>query len=139
MSEKQLKILMIEDDVFIADLYKRELEKNGYLVVCCRDGENGLSTAISDKFDLILLDIMLPKKTGLEVLRELRASKSGQSKTPVFILTNLGQESVIREAFEIGADGYILKARLLPRQIVHEIQDFFRGESFSEERTGSKK
>ncbi|HKZ34309.1 MAG TPA: response regulator, partial [Patescibacteria group bacterium] len=103
------------------------LEKRGFVVEAVEDGIQGLERARSKSFDLILLDIMLPKKNGLAILKDLREKGSGTEKTPVFLLTNLGQESIVREAFRIGADGYLLKARFLPKQVVEEIESFFLG------------
>jgi DNA-binding NarL/FixJ family response regulator len=74
---------------------------------------------------MILLDIMMPKVTGLDVLKQLRAMPAPAKDTSVFILSNLGQENVIEEAFKIGMDGYIIKSQMTPQQIVAEINTFF--------------
>jgi len=121
-------ILIIEDDLFVRELYERILEKRGFVVEAVEDGIQGLELARSKSFDLILLDIMLPKKNGLAILKDLREKGSSTERTPVFLLTNLGQESIVREAFRIGADGYLLKARFLPKQVVEEIESFFLDE-----------
>ncbi|HLD11847.1 MAG TPA: response regulator [Patescibacteria group bacterium] len=122
-------ILIIEDDLFVRELYERILEKRGFVVEAVEDGIQGLELARSKSFDLILLDIMLPKKNGLAILKDLREKGSSTERTPVFLLTNLGQESIVREAFRIGADGYLLKARFLPKQVVEEIESFFLDEN----------
>ena len=118
------KILIIEDDEFVRDLYKRYLEKAGYKVAIAADGETGLAMAKKEKYDLILLDIMLPKKTGLDVLKELRESPDIGRNNPVFLLTNLGQEAIIAEAFKIGCQAFLLKAKLLPQDVVREVEKF---------------
>ena len=118
------KILIIEDDEFVRDLYKRYLEKAGYEVAIAADGETGLAMAKKEKYDLILLDIMLPKKTGLDVLKELRESPDIGRNNPVFLLTNLGQEAIIAEAFKIGCQAFLLKAKLLPQDVVREVEKF---------------
>lgn len=118
------KILIIEDDEFVRDLYKRCLEKANFEVITAADGQTGLELAEKEKYDLILLDIMLPKKTGIDVLRELRNSNTPGANNPVFLLTNLGQEAIISEAFKLGCQAFLLKAKLLPKDVVTEVQKF---------------
>ncbi len=121
------RILLIEDEIFIRELYEKVLQGAGYDVTGVQDGQEGLSKARSDTFDLILLDIMLPKMTGIDVLKEIKKDPSETLRnTPVYLLTNLGQESIIKEAFKMGAEGYLLKAKYLPPQIVSEIDAFFK-------------
>ena len=117
-------ILLVEDDLFVRDLYVRTLEKSNYNVVTAVDGQEGIDKSKSAGPDLILLDIMLPKVNGIDVLRSIKAEKNTKS-IPVFLLTNLGQEGIIREAFNIGASGYFLKARLLPQEVVDHVGKFF--------------
>ncbi len=119
------KVLLIEDDVFIRDIYGRELKKGDYEVDIAEDGETGVNKATTTKYDMILLDIMLPKKTGIDVLRELRAAAEPYKSTPVYLLTNLGQGSIIKQAVDIGAQGYLLKARFLPSQVLETVNRFF--------------
>lgn len=102
------------------------------------DGEDGIATAEKEAFDLILLDIMMPKKSGLEVLQSLRRPSSSAAKTPIILLSNLGQESVIREAFNMGADGFILKSDLLPRDVVAKVTDFLNGKLNKEDFLATK-
>ena len=120
------KILLIEDEFFIRDLYERYLKKSGYEVITAIDGEDGLEKALNNKVDLILLDIMMPKMTGIEVLEKIKQDDSIAKSTPVYLLTNQVQESIIKEAFKLGAEGYLIKAQLLPKQIVEEIQNIFK-------------
>lgn len=120
------KILLIEDDVFIRDIYGRELKKGDYDVTIAEDGEAGIEKATTEQYDMILLDIMLPKKTGIDVLRELRAAPEPYKNTPVYLLTNLGQGSIIKQAVDIGAQGYLLKARFLPSQVLETLDRFFK-------------
>ena len=119
------KLLLVEDDVFVSDIYSRELKKAGYEVTVAGDGLEGIEQTKSDQFDLILLDIMMPKKTGIDVLKEIRTPTAKAKDTPVYLLTNLGQGSIIRQAIEIGAQGYLLKARVLPSQVLQAVNDFF--------------
>jgi len=118
------RILIIEDEIPIKELYERVFAKRGWKVVGVVTGAQAFEKAGGQKFEMILLDIMLPEKNGVDVLRDIKAPNSSWRQTPVFMLTNLGQESVIREAFKLGAEGYLLKAQLLPDQIVTEVETF---------------
>lgn len=125
----QKKILLIEDEFFIRDLYERYLTKNGYQVITAVDGQEGLDKALANQVDLILLDIMMPKLTGIEVLERIKKEGSIAKDTPVYLLTNQVQESIIKEAFKLGAEGYLIKAQLLPKQIVEEIENIFKNKN----------
>lgn len=120
------KILLVEDETFIADLYAYQLNKNGYQVKVANDGQTGLKLLETETFDLLLLDIMLPGMNGLEILRQFK-SKNPQSTMPVLLLTNLGQDAVIKEGFSLGAQGYLIKASYTPEQIVNEIKNALAG------------
>jgi CheY-like chemotaxis protein len=119
------KILIAEDDFFIRDIYSKVFSLAGYEVTLAVDGEEALQKLKEQTFDMILLDIMMPKVTGLDVLKQLRQMPAPAKDTSVFILSNLGQENVIEEAFKIGMDGYIIKSQMTPQQIVAEINTFF--------------
>lgn len=116
-------ILIIEDDYFIRELYERQLNKRGYSVVSAADGAEGLVKAAEVNPNLILLDIMLPKLNGLDLLGTLKAKPETQN-IPVVLLTNLGQESVIKEGFKLGAKGYLIKSAYTPEQIINEVESF---------------
>ncbi|MCH8821166.1 response regulator [Patescibacteria group bacterium] len=119
------KILLIEDDLFVRDIYTRELRKGNYEIIIAEDGQEGVDKTKAEKYDLILLDIMLPKKTGIDALKEFRMSTNPNKETAVYLLTNLGQGSIIKQAMELGAQGYLLKARVLPSQVLKAVNDFF--------------
>ncbi len=119
--QAQRKILIIEDEIFIADLYARQLTKAGYLVKTVNDGTAGLQTLSEEQFDLLLLDIMLPGINGLEVLRQWKV-KNPNSSMVVLLLTNLGQDTVIKEGFQLGAQGYLIKAAYTPDQVLAEVK-----------------
>ncbi|MBI4040074.1 response regulator [Candidatus Daviesbacteria bacterium] len=124
----QKKILLIEDDLFIRELYERTLGRAGYQVITAPDGEAGLTQA-KDKPDIILLDIMLPKINGINVLKKLKID-SDTKDIPVVLLTNLGQESIVKEAFKIGASGYLMKMHLTPYEVVSHVKDFFENPNY---------
>ena len=117
------KILCIEDEHFISELYGRALTKAGYDVTIVVDGLEGLKAAQSDEYDIILLDIMLPNMTGIEILNQLRES-STPIKSKIIIATNLEQGESGRAEVESKADGYVVKADMTPRQMVEFLEQF---------------
>jgi DNA-binding response OmpR family regulator len=125
------KILLIEDELQINELYKHILEGSGHIVTSVYDGEAGVQAA-SDIPDLILLDIMLPKKNGMTVLQELKSQEKTKG-IPVVLLTNLGQSDVIKTAFDMGAQGYFLKMRLTPSQLLEVVKNFLINPAYSME------
>lgn len=119
------KVILIEDEESIRELYKRQLILSGLQVDAFATGKDGLNAIINGQYDLILLDIMLPDINGLEILKE--SKKNDKTKTiPVVLLTNLGQDAVIKEGFQLGAEGYILKAAYTPDQIIQEIKNILQ-------------
>lgn len=118
------KILIVEDDYYIGDIYVHSFTNAGYQTDLAIDGNEALEKTKENSYDMILLDIMLPKQNGIEVLRILRSPTSSATHTPVYLITNLGQENIISEAFKIGADGCIFKAKLTPKEVVKEIESF---------------
>lgn len=126
MDPKSKKILLVEDEDFIRDLYFRQLTKEGFQVKTAADGQTGLNFLKSEAFDLLLLDIMLPGMNGLQVLREFKA-QNPNSKMITILLTNLGQEAVIKEGFELGAQTYLIKASYTPDQVVQEVKNALFG------------
>ncbi len=126
MNPQGKKILLVEDEALIRELYARQLTKSGFLVKAVADGEAGLQTLGQEKFDLLLLDIMLPGMNGLEMLREFKSKNAG-STMMVILLTNLGQESVIKEGFDLGANAYLIKTSYTPDQIVQEVKNAIDG------------
>ena len=120
-------ILLVEDDFHIQEIYRTTFIKTGnYTVETASDGQEALVKLGSHIYDLILLDIMLPKVTGIDVLRAMRAPTSPTKDTPIILITNLGQEDIIKEAFKIGADGYLIKAQFTPLDVVREVDAFFQ-------------
>ena len=116
------KILCIEDEHFISELYARALRRAGYDVTTMLSGEDGLRAAESDEYDIILLDLMIPGITGFEVLRRLRQD-TPNLRSKIIITTNLEQEDESRAEIEKMADGYLIKAEFTPRQLVQIIND----------------
>ena len=101
-----MRLLLVEDSVSLSDSLKTILEKENYEVQCVYDGEEGLMYAQSGIYDLIILDVMMPKKNGFEVLQELRNKKI---TTPIIMLTALSQELNKVQGLDLGADDYLPK------------------------------
>lgn len=126
MNPTQKKILLVEDEDFIRELYGRQLTKAGFAVKTAADGQSGLNTLKTEAFDLLLLDIMLPGMNGLQLLREFK-TQNPTSPMITILLTNLGQEAVIKEGFELGAQAYLIKASYTPDQVVNEVRNALFG------------
>lgn len=126
MNPQGKKVLLVEDEQFIRDLYTRELTKGGFLVTPAADGQQGLNQLKISSFDLLLLDIMLPGINGLQLLREFK-TRNPDSSMITILLTNLGQEAVIKEGFELGAQAYLIKASYTPEQVVNEVKSVLSG------------
>lgn len=113
------KILCIEDELFIGELYTRALNKAGYEVTVIGDGNKALEAAQTDAYDIILLDLMIPNITGIEILRILRdPSKTPHLKAKIIVSTNLEQREDVRTDIEHQADGYLVKAEMTPFELV---------------------
>jgi DNA-binding response OmpR family regulator len=113
------KVLCIEDEHFIGELYARALSKAGYEIKVVVDGKEGLQEAQTNQYDIILLDLMVPTVTGIEILQELRdQTKTPSLKAKIIITTNLEQKEELRQQIESQADGYIIKAEITPKELV---------------------
>lgn len=125
-------ILLVEDDTFLAGMYKTKFELEGFTVVTADDGFKGFQMAKESKPDIILLDILLPKMDGFEVLAKLQAS-SDTKTIPVILLTNLGQKEDVKKGFELGARGYLIKAHFMPSEVVEKVKSVLAGNVAMEE------
>jgi DNA-binding response OmpR family regulator len=116
---KPKRVLCIEDEHFISELYTRALTRAGYKVDVQLDGQKGMAAAQTDTYDIILLDLMIPSITGIEVLRTLRdPAKTPKMHAKIIITTNLEQREDIRADIEQQADGYLVKAEITPKELV---------------------
>jgi DNA-binding response OmpR family regulator len=113
------KVLCIEDEHFISELYTRSLTNAGYQVHVQADGEKGLLEAQTNQYDIILLDLMVPNVTGIEILRALRdPARVPPITAKIIITTNLEQREDVRKNIEEQADGYLVKAEITPKELV---------------------
>jgi DNA-binding response OmpR family regulator len=100
------------------------LREEGYDIELAGDGEEGLLKISKGGYDLVLLDIMLPKIDGLEIMRRLKKQKPEKPNGSIVLLTNLGQDSIIKEGFSLGASGYLIKSAMNPDQVLSEVKVF---------------
>ncbi|MDP3986156.1 MAG: response regulator [Candidatus Veblenbacteria bacterium] len=121
MSKSKTKVLIVEDDPTLRDMYATKFESEGFEVLKAGNGEEGLELARTKKPEAILLDVMMPKLDGFATLKEIRADKN-LKKLPVVMLTNLGQEEDIKKGKELGADDYFIKANQTPAEIVAKVR-----------------
>ena len=120
------KILLVEDDQFLSALLKTRLEKEKFEVIPAHDGPEALQSLRNTKPDLILLDIILPGKSGFDVLEEIRSDPQLQDKKdiPVIIISNLGQESDMERGKDLGVVDYFVKARVSIDELVNKVNSF---------------
>lgn len=116
------KIAIIEDDPTINQMYRMKFEAAGFDVQLASDGERGVALVEAFQPDLILLDMQMPHKNGLQTLTEIRAADWGKT-IPVIILTNMGEEESPKQLRELGIESYIVKADLTPSQVVERVKD----------------
>lgn len=116
------KILIIEDEIILSDLLTKKLKGLGFDVAQAFDGQEGLKK-ISEFFpDLILLDIVMPKLDGFQVMRKLK--QDGNISTPIIIISNSGQKVELDKALELGAKDFIIKAEINPEEVVEKINKY---------------
>lgn len=125
-TESKKMILLVEDDPLLVKMYSTKLIKEGYGVISAEDGECGLNLALSQKIDLILLDVMMPKLSGIDLLIKLRQDPKGKD-IPVIVISNLTQEEEAQKALSLGAKEYLIKANLTPSQIIEKIRKYLVG------------
>ncbi len=119
------KILLVEDDEMLHTMYTQKFEKEGYSVVSAYNGADGVKMAQSEKPDLILLDIIMPKMDGFVALKKIRKGPETKS-IPVIMLTNLGQDEDVRKGKELGANDYFIKANHTPAEVVKKVKDMLK-------------
>ena len=119
------KILIIEDDSFLSEMYSTKLIQEGFETEIAINGKQGIDKIKDIKPDLVLLDIVLPKMDGFEILESVK--KDPELKNiPIVLLTNLGQKNEIEKGLSLGADEYIIKAHFTPTAVVTKIKEVLK-------------
>ena len=121
MADQKIKILLIEDEEMLANMYEVKFKNEGFDLEKALDGAAGLEKAKANKPDFILLDIIMPKMDGFSVLKALKEDETTKD-VPVMLLTNLGQEEDIQKGKELGSVGYLVKANITPAEVVAEVK-----------------
>ncbi len=120
-SGKGIHVLIVEDDIFLSNIYKTKFEMEGFKVSVSDNGEAGLQDVQKKKPDIVMLDILLPKMDGFVVLEHLKSDKATKD-IPVILLTNLGQKDDVEKGLQLGAADYLIKAHFKPSETVSKIR-----------------
>ncbi|MEK7653081.1 MAG: response regulator [Patescibacteria group bacterium] len=123
--EKSISVLIVEDDVFLADLYRTKFEMEGFKVLVANDGEKGLELVKKSRPDVVLLDLILPKMSGFEVLAKIK-NEGPLQNLPVILLTNLSQKADVEKGLKMGANDYLIKAHFMPSEVVSKIKKLIK-------------
>lgn len=115
------KILLVEDDEMLHGMYVQKFKNQGFEVVSSYNGADGIKLAETEKPDIILLDIIMPKMDGFVALKKLK-SNDVTKDIPVILLTNLGQEEDVKKGQELGAKDYFIKANHTPQEVVDKVK-----------------
>ena len=123
--DEEVRVLFVEDDPAVAQMYKLKLELDGYAVTVAPDGEAGLKMAKDSRPDIVFLDIRLPKMDGFAVLENLRSD--GVTKNiPVIILSNYGEKELVDRGLKLGALDYLIKSETTPASLSRGVQDWVK-------------
>lgn len=118
------KILIVEDEEYLRDLYVEILQEGNYEVDQATDGNQGFVKMKRGGYDLVLLDVMLPRIDGLEILEKLKQSPPDKPSKKLVLLTNLSKDLSISKGISIGIDGYLIKSDLTPGQFLEKVKEF---------------
>jgi DNA-binding response OmpR family regulator len=116
------KILLAEDEEFVARSYIRKLQVEGYEVIHAHNGDEALKLMDLEKPDLVILDLMMPIKTGFEVLQSLKASGK-KEYPPIIVASNLGQKTDIDTALSLGATDFLIKSNISLKELIAKVQE----------------
>ncbi len=119
---KETKILVVDDDPFILDMYVIKFREQGFQIDTATDGKMALEKIETTNPDMVLLDVVMPKMDGFDVIKKIQ-----ERKTPrlfkILFLTNFGQKEDVDRGMQLGADGYIIKAHFTPSEVVSKVKE----------------
>lgn len=118
------RILLVDDETYTRELYEELLKDEGFEVVIADNGEAALVEATKGRFDLILLDIIMPKKDGTSFLKEYQNLKPQNPNGPIIMLSVLGGDPIIKSCLELGAAGFLIKSEITPDKLVEEVKNY---------------
>ncbi|MFC1594824.1 response regulator transcription factor [Patescibacteria group bacterium] len=122
MADDSQKILLIDDDTFLLDMYSVKFNEAAIKIDVAQDGEEALDKIRENKYKAILLDIIMPNLDGFELLKKVKEEKLANS-TPIIILSNLGQRDDLEKGLSLGADDYIVKANFTPSEVLEKLKE----------------
>lgn len=124
--QTQKKVLIVEDEPLLGNLLSQRLLKEGFSVTLVRDGEEAFRSLQTEVPDLVLLDIILPKVSGFELMERIQSDPAlGERKIPIVVISNLGQDGDVEKGQALGAIGYFVKAQLSIEDLVSKVKEFF--------------
>jgi len=126
-SSDDIRVLFVEDDPTVAQMYRLKLELDGYQVIMAKDGEEGLRLAREVDPDIVFLDIRLPKVDGFSVLEGLRAADRTRN-VPVVILSNYGEQDLVDRGLRLGALEYLIKSQTTPAHLSRGVENWLKEE-----------
>lgn len=126
MSMNPKRVLLVEDDRFLRRACEKSLRQQGFTVSTASDGEEALRAIHADPPDIILLDLLMPKVSGIEVLKDIRSDEKTLS-IPVIVLTNSSKETDIREIQSLGVTAYLVKANLTLEELGSQVKQALEG------------
>lgn len=118
------RILIVEDDTPIREMYVQILKPDGYDIDTASNGAEGYTKIYNNEYDLILLDILMPHMKGTEILKKLHQDGKGKLTSKIVLLTNISQDFTVAEAVSLGVRGYIIKSDFTPEQIQQEVRNY---------------
>lgn len=118
------RVIIIDDDLYIRELYVEVLKNEGYMVDSAVNGEDAYNKLKNGGYDLILLDIMMPKMDGLQVMDALRKTPPPVKNGPILLLTNLDHEPLVKDALSKGASAFIIKADITPEVLMEQVKKY---------------
>ena len=124
--EDEVRVLFVEDDPAVAQMYRLKLELDGYSVEIAPDGEQAVAKAMAAPTDIVFLDIRLPKLDGLGVLEALRAQRQTR-QIPVVILSNYSEGELIERGLKLGALEYLIKSQTTPAKVAGGVEGWLKG------------
>ena len=117
-----MKLLLVDDDAFLRDMYATKFTEAGHTVEVAKSGELAIEQLRANTYDVVLLDMVMPGVDGLELLNKVKDEKLGGTPT-LIVLSNQGEESDIKAAYDAGAKGYIIKAEMIPSEVLAKVEE----------------
>ena len=119
------KILIVDDDPFILDMYVIKFKEQGFQIDTATDGKMALEKIQTNNPDIVLLDVVMPKMDGFDVIKKIQENKIPRTFKILF-LTNFGQKEDVERGMQLGADGYIIKAHFTPSEVVAKVKEVLK-------------